>query len=514
MVTPKLVVTSAAITAGSSLVLPMPGGGAPAIVAGDVVTVAVRSQSSTTEAVPPASMGWVKISAAWDGGLAGARVSGLWAKTATASEAATNTFTVPFRAVGAVAVWSVNDVVLERTGYSPDMRGTWDPAAGGGGGRRTAEYAITHPSLVLFLASSEFTTGNTHVPAAWPADYEQLANVQTGTGTASSRTALAWAYRTVGGSAVPSAALGWVAGVAGEAAQSASLRLVGEVQTGLPVELGSGATGYMYVANGAGGQLPVEDVLALPRQGYTIAQMEAEFPTKQVYWAHRGGSRNWAEETMRAYTNSIWHGIRAIEVSVWSTIDGVFAMTHDDSLLRTTGVDVNTSDSLWANIAGTPITVPVPGGGLARLEEVLSTYAQDFVLILEEKQNTHLAELLDLVETFLPDAQQRVVIKMFIDAADGPTPAYVRSRGYKIWAYLYDDDAVNKLPTAAAKFDYLGLNWDATQANWDAAKSYGKPVLAHVLATQAHMTAAVARGADGYQVGNVLVLAPKVNDVP
>lgn len=281
------------------------------------------------------------------------------------------------------------------------------------------------------------------------------------------------------------------------------------------------------VANGSGGSTPatvtyydgtehaVQDLLVLPWDGYTVTDMDADFVTSDVYWAHRGGSLNWSEESMRAYTNAVWHGCRALEVSVWKTTDDVYAMSHDRTLTATTARTDDIPTSTWAAVAGAVLDTPAADGGvLGRLEDLLDTYGQDYVLILEDKQNTNVPALLDLVEAHVPNAQQHIVWKFALAAADGSYPALVRSRGYKSWGYFYDGDAITALPSRAAAFDYLGLNWNATAPQWAAATGYGKPVVAHVVPTLANATTAKGLGARGIQASNVLAIVPRINVLP
>src|SRR5690606_41774518 len=79
------------------------------------------------------------------------------------------------------------------------------------------------------------------------------------------------------------------------------------------------------------------EILGLPEsaQSYTVSQMDADFTAgSTVYWAHRGGSANWPEMTMRAYTNAIFWGCPVIEVSCYVTSDDVFVGLHDSTLDR------------------------------------------------------------------------------------------------------------------------------------------------------------------------------------
>ena len=102
----------------------------------------------------------------------------------------------------------------------------------------------------------------------------------------------------------------------------------------------------------------------------TLTSLMAQTP---YYIAHRGSSANWPEETIYAYVNCANLMVRALEISVWMSSDGVFVCSHDQSLLRTTGYDIDIPTNPWS-VLSTYTVLPVgtdnqaqPGRPLCRL---------------------------------------------------------------------------------------------------------------------------------------------------
>ena len=68
---------------------------------------------------------------------------------------------------------------------------------------------------------------------------------------------------------------------------------------------------------------------------FTVASLLA---APSFFVAHRGSGDNWPEHTMRAYKGSAAAGLKAIEVSVSATSDGVLVCHHDLNTQRVTGI--------------------------------------------------------------------------------------------------------------------------------------------------------------------------------
>ena len=75
-----------------------------------------------------------------------------------------------------------------------------------------------------------------------------------------------------------------------------------------------------------------------------IAQSKIEdYPTIQ-FFAHRGSRYEYEENTMHAFREAYARGARGFETDVRMTGSGDLILSHDESLYRTCGVDVQTED--------------------------------------------------------------------------------------------------------------------------------------------------------------------------
>lgn len=267
-------------------------------------------------------------------------------------------------------------------------------------------------------------------------------------------------------------------------------------------------TGNVYVYDGAA-EIAVTDIYAIQpaEQAYTIAQMEADFGSSvMVYWAHRGLSIQASEMTMRAYTDAIFHGFKVLEYSVQKTSDGVYVGMHDATLDRVTALTGNVSSKTWAELSGIAVDIGVADGGtISRLEDILDTYGQTHVLVIEDKTYLNLSAVIALINAHIPDATARVILK-FSGNSSTSFGIAAHAAGFKTWGYFYDGEVTTEMPTKAVNYDYLGLNYNATGGNWTIALTYSKPVIAHVVPDATQGAVAVGKGAKGLQCSTAFSL--------
>ena len=77
---------------------------------------------------------------------------------------------------------------------------------------------------------------------------------------------------------------------------------------------------------------------------FATAQSKIEdYPTVQ-FFAHRGSRFEYEENTMYAFETAYARGARGFETDVRMTGSGDLILSHDESLYRTCGVDVQTED--------------------------------------------------------------------------------------------------------------------------------------------------------------------------
>lgn len=485
---------------------------------GDILLAAIRHQPNIS-ANDISNPDFVRVGPAYPGSNDDGRMTGFFVHNVTDadSEPSSYTFSKPSGSPGRWAC--VMMIVRPEEGYEVTVD-AFSPEYSGVAGtdRATSGYDITDGAegIEIMLGASEFVAGNDHALVSTPSGFTTI-HQETSPGLVGSvsRTTI-W----VGQRTAPDPAGGTSVNFEGTAvaATAQSIVLVQTLAappTGHPVKVWDGANevdAEVWVYNGTE-EVPAQDVLALPHRGYTIAQMEADIANEaMVYWAHRGGSVNFSEMTMRAYTNAIWHGAKVLEFSARRTSDGVWVGMHDNSVDRTTALSGNVSSFTWSELQGIAVDTPTTDGGtISRIEDLIAAYS-DFVLMFDDKGNVFQSEFLALLKT-VPDWQDHVIVKL--DGEFTPSmAAAAKAEGFKTCAYFYDDAVDTHLPAIEANVDYIGLNYDADNEYWTTALSYGKPVWGHVVLNTTHAATAVSKGASILQCGNVLTIIPKYNDLP
>lgn len=223
------------------------------------------------------------------------------------------------------------------------------------------------------------------------------------------------------------------------------------------------------------------------------------------YVAHRGRSAPGLqpEMTMAAYDAAVAWGAKALEISVWRSSDGEWVCNHDADTGRVfSGTNLTISSSTWATLSTkTTITGARP---ICRLQDVLDAYADSHILIVENKPTASYSAFLDLLDSYDP-TDGRIIVKQYYDN----DAAYIAAstRGRKTWGYAYDADVLNT--GDLYRWDFITLNYDATQSHWDTALASGKPVAAHVCLTAAHATTGLAKGANGVMAGDFEDIIPE-----
>ncbi|GAB3176407.1 hypothetical protein GCM10027059_50890 [Myceligenerans halotolerans] len=249
---------------------------------------------------------------------------------------------------------------------------------------------------------------------------------------------------------------------------------------------------------------PVTDDALMPGGAWSVDELVRR---DESTVGHRGGTDDWAEGSRTAMTQAVLRRVDALELPLSRTLDGVWFGLHDQTLLRTSGVDIDPTTITWDQLQAYKIAAPA-GGDPAfgaqrymRLTQLLTDYGSSHVLFLDPKYHGNQqfrGELLDLVEATIPNAQRTIVVKFFGDntfLAD-----YARSRGYTTWGYFYESDYLADPAAIVAQtghWDWLGLNWDAAPSTWADFVALGKPLFGHVVADLTQRQAALDGGATG-----------------
>lgn len=496
--------TTGASASGTSITIATPSG----ILDGDLLVAVIRGQDSagTTDF---ALAGWTRRGPAFVASNVIARIMGIYTKPILDATVEPGSYTFNHtgasgRIAGSIFIVRGADLDDPIQVNSPDYFTTTVT-----NGTRLPSLTATAPGLLIGLAANEVVSPNSSTPT-FPSGTTPIVTAPSSAGTGSSRTVAVAYYEILSGAgATGNKDTVWLS--------SSSASSHGIIINNVPPPGDALARVYngtseeaanVSVWNGTS-EDPASVIIALPSafQRYTVSDMQDAFDNDEtVYWAHRGGSLDWGEMTMRAYTNAIFHGCRALEYSAQFSQDGVFVGMHDATLDRVTALTGDVADYDWSELEG----VAVDGGGtISRLEYILETYGRSHVLVIEDKTYLHYTEMIALIESLIPDPQEHVVIKAH--GAGGSYPATAaQAAGYKTWGYFSDTD----LATMAAKqvnYDYLGFNYNASGGDWTTALGYGKPVVAFVVPDEANATAALGKGANGLQCASVTTIVPAQN---
>lgn len=233
-------------------------------------------------------------------------------------------------------------------------------------------------------------------------------------------------------------------------------------------------------------------------------------PKANKLMAHRGGSTVFPEHSEYAYQNAVGNDYICLEISMHRTTDGVWVANHDRWLDRTAlGTETTTLDitaMTWADVQTHAIAfangrVPKP---ITSFQNLIDKFENKAVFMVDPKNSSaFLSEWLDLLDA--NGGPEKFICKFSGPGAALTHRATAAARGYKVWGYYFNGEDF----TNAALYDILGLNNGAPQGDWDILKATGKPVLGHIIQSQANYDEALAKGADGFQVGLTTTIHPE-----
>lgn len=220
--------------------------------------------------------------------------------------------------------------------------------------------------------------------------------------------------------------------------------------------------------------------------------------------AHRGGSADWPEGSPLAYARATdWNPQLALEFPARRTADGVWVASEDASTGRVFGTDLVIANSTWARLS----TLRSLAGDqpMSRLQQdVLDTVPRNRILFVDDKDDAHVDELLDLLGRY--GGPRRTVFKAFWQSR---SPVEARARGYTTWGYYYPGTGMAQFDATQGRFDLLGIQWSAPTSDYRRMLATGKRVIAHVVATQTQADSALAAGATGLMVSGVREVVPR-----
>jgi len=247
---------------------------------------------------------------------------------------------------------------------------------------------------------------------------------------------------------------------------------------------------------------------------------------------HRGGSVDYQEHTMRGYVECSINHIDVLEISVAITSDGKILCAHDATADRTSsavrGQGWRFDQHTWADVQ--QLVQDLPNRGDPRfttdryylLDEFIEKFSATHTLAVDVK-NVNTANRRDVLYPRLrqiTDYQRRVIGKFFHTGTIVADEFH--SFGCKVWGYAYPE-AITGLTTAgtpttdpllsatAPKWDYLGMEWSASQEVWTETLriANGKRVVGHIVDSLARADEAYAKGARALQVSGVRAVQAK-----
>lgn len=242
---------------------------------------------------------------------------------------------------------------------------------------------------------------------------------------------------------------------------------------------------------------------------------------------HRGGSADYQEHSPEGYLNCAINHLDVLEFSVGITSDGVLFGIHDSTYSRTSSsvaAGVKTTDLTWSQVQG--LVQDLPNRGDPRyttsrymsIDEFIERWSGTHTLMFDPKLlSTANRQVLYARIQQIADYKRRVLGKFYHTGT--AIADEFHAIGCKAWGYAYteaitgfksDGTATQEplLSATAAKWDYLGMEFNATEAVWAetvriAGGATGKRVIGHIVKTQDDAKGAVKKGARALQVAGV-----------
>ncbi|ACY35917.1 hypothetical protein CMP1-21 [Clavibacter phage CMP1] len=247
--------------------------------------------------------------------------------------------------------------------------------------------------------------------------------------------------------------------------------------------------------------------------------------------AHRGGSLDYQEHTMRGYYQSTVAHADVLEISIVISKDGTFWCAHDINPNRTSSAITGTknfSDYTDAEIAA--MVQDLPNRGDARfgndryykLSEILAQYGQGTHAVMIDPKyivGANLTALINYLKTFAN--YQNIFIGKFFHTGTYVATAFA-AEGMISWGYGYEEAITGLKPDGSATTDplfsataqywtMLGLNYEAPASVWSQMMTIAgsKKVVAHICPTADAATTGVSRGAKGIQASGINSVSTK-----
>lgn len=489
---------------------------------GDALILALSSQTAyaTTDFT---CSGWQRISQPFAANSSSYRVIAFYAlpvPVAIDISQTDFTFTVTDPSIGgriAAEMFIVRGAELSylADGYSP---------YGGSNGQTVSLYqpnTTVANDLMLAAYNAQFVSGVDYTVSVGPAGMAQQNFLVSSTQNESKTTLAVYQQTVASPGAVGVAALTWNGAAAQSSGATVAIRPAGTApaNSGLDIHYTSAtdtlAKAKLFYTSATDTLSTPKEVRIVPNGYSSVTNMLAQSP---FYVAHRGGSADWPEMSLHAYTQSVFWGAGAVELSLARTSDGVWFGLHDAYLDRTSlnqsaGTTLNASSMTWAQVQAyqimypsnnNPTSLPQP---YMRWEEIIDAYYPSHVIFVDPKYaGNYTNELFAMMDALPGTPTDHFVGKSYGVSGNVANttgwPHDVVARGYQCWGYFYDTD-YNNVPTYQGRYTILGMNYNATTPNWTQILSYGKPVMGHIVPNAGAANIALSAGAAGLMVSGV-----------
>jgi len=252
-----------------------------------------------------------------------------------------------------------------------------------------------------------------------------------------------------------------------------------------------------------------------PRVPATFADLVGDNP---FYVAHRGGGDNWPEMTSYAYEQAAQLPyVKAVEISVCISADGVLVCSHDANTSRMTGVDLDIGNTDWdalsrlrvvADYTDTPIQ---PSRPFSRFDDVIEQHLPNLVAFVEPKVPAAVGPLMARLKQL--DQPERTVWKQPINQLNFGT---AKANGFHTWGYVLNEPGHlgERLPRFAADpaIDMLGIGKtevdDIVHRVAGLASQNGKATMMWAIQRVPERTRGLSLGCRGMMTSNIVGIPP------
>lgn len=489
---------------------------------GDALILALSAQTPTATG-DFACNGWSRISQAFEASSPGDRIIAFYALPVPVARSVTDT-SFTFTSIDATGGRIAAEMFVVRGAELSNLTSAISPYGHLSSQTTTVQPGTPSVSLNLLLVgyNANFTSVPDYTIATGPSGMTLQNFIVNSTG-AVSKTVLAVYREDVDSGAISAMAADWNTVPAQSAGAAVVIRGASQLSTN-----GGAATHYTSatdtLSNGSMFYTSATDVLSTPLEvrpvpaGYS--SVTTMLATSPFYVAHRGGSLDWPEMSLHAYTQSVFWGVGAVELSLARTSDGVWFGLHDATLDRTSGTTGFTASAhTWAEVQAYQITAAATNNPAQsarpymRWEELMAAYYGTHIIFVDPKVAiAFTSELLNMMDAMPNTPTSHFVGKNY--GVSGPVNNSsgwahdLAARGYKSWGYFYQADAAN-FATYQGRWDILGMDYTADAPTWASIMSYGKPVIGHIIPDAAAVTTALGYGAVGVMVSGVAEAIPR-----